>query len=250
MPPVAMTTRPAAKTSEPLIAFDENPRHRVVLDKQAPGRGALDQGDRWRFTHLVRQGAHDFAAARIPAGMHDAAARMGGFKAKNKPALAIAIKRNAALDQLRDCRRGRGEDRTGDRLIANSIAGLERVGKMKGKIIVRRKARGNSALRENARRFKPEWRLAQENDRFRRERESGGQTRKATAHDNASPVGLAGIHHCTSSMRSTARRAGAAICGSMCTSCCIVSSARLILRSEIFFICGQRLQGRINSRSG
>ena len=65
------------------------------------------------------------------------------------------------------------------------------------------------------------------------------------------PVGQSlNIHQCTASMRSTARRAGTAMAGSIVTSCCIVSSAWRILRSVILFICGQRLQGRMNSRSG
>ena len=54
----------------------------------------------------------------------------------------------------------------------------------------------------------------------------------------------------SASIRSTARRAGAAIAGSIVTSPSIVSSARRILASVIRFMCGQRSQGRTNSTSG
>src|SRR5208337_670866 len=232
------------------MVIGDNPRHGVILNEEPLYCGSLEQGDGGCLVHTTRRGVHDFAPARIAAGMNNSPARMRGLQAKNKSALAIAIEWNATPDQFGDCRRRRGENCAGNGLIANAIACIERVGEMLRKIIVRPKARCDPALREDARCLKAERRLAQKDHLLRRQRESGGQARKTAAHNNASPGRVVNIHHFTASMRSTARRARGAISGSIRTSCCIVSSARLMLRSVIFFIWGQRLQGRMNSSSG
>jgi len=112
------------------MVFGNNARHGVILDEKPLYRGSLDQGDRLRFTHETRQGVHDFAPARIPAGVNYSPARMRGLQAKNKSALAIAIKRDATPDQVGDCLWRRGENCTDNRLIAKAIARIERVGEM------------------------------------------------------------------------------------------------------------------------
>src|SRR3984893_3172572 len=231
-------------------AFGENSCHAVVFDEQPPRRETLDQGDRARFARKTGQWPHDFASAGIAAGMNDPPPRVRRFEAKGKFALAVAVERHATPDQFADRGRRGFEDRARDRFVAETIAGLERIGEMQRKIVVRPNTRGNPALGEDARGFNSKRRFAEEDYRPGRQAKSGGQARQTAAYDDACPRAVDNIHQCTASMRSTARRAGAAISGRICTSCCIVSSARRILRSVIFFICGQRLQGRMNSSSG
>ena len=132
-------------------AFGDNSCHGVIFDEQPPRRETFDHGDGGRFARKTGQGPHDFASAAIAAGMNDPPARMRGFEAKNKFAFAVAIERHAAPDQFADrCRRG-FEDRPRDKLVAKAVAGLERIGEMQRKIVVRPKARGDPALCEDAR---------------------------------------------------------------------------------------------------
>jgi hypothetical protein len=83
--------------------------------------------------------------------MNDPPARMRGFEAKSKFALAVAIERHAAPDQFVDRGRRGFEDRARGRLVAKAVAGVERIGEMQRKIVVRPKARGDPALCEDAR---------------------------------------------------------------------------------------------------
>src|SRR5690606_34392854 len=59
-----------------------------------------------------------------------------------------------------------------------------------------------------------------------------------------------GAHQCTSSMRSTDRRARAATSGAIVTSWVIVSRLWRILARSMRFMCGHRLQERTSSTSG
>ncbi len=83
--------------------------------------------------------------------MNDPRVRMRGFETKGKFALAVAIERHAAPDQFVDRGRRGFEDRAGDKLVAKTIAGLERIREMQRKIVVRPKASGDPALSEDAR---------------------------------------------------------------------------------------------------
>ena len=161
----------------PAIAFGDNSCHGVVFDEQAPRRETLHQGDGGRLARETGQGPHDFASAGIAAGMNDPPARMRGFEAKRKFALAVAVERHAAPDQCVDRGRRRFEDRARDRLVAKSVAGVERIGEMKRKIVVRPNARGDPALGEDARRFISKRGLAEEDYRPRRQGKSNGQAR-------------------------------------------------------------------------
>ena len=135
----------------PAGAFGDNSCHGVIFDEQPPRRETLDQGDGRCFARETGQGPHDFASAEIAAGMNDPPARMRGFEAKRKFALAVAIERHAAPDQFVDRGRRGFEDRARDKLVAKAVAGVERIGEMQRKIVVRPKARGDPALGEDAR---------------------------------------------------------------------------------------------------
>ncbi len=82
------------------------------------------------------------------------------------------------------------------------------------------------------------------------------QPGQAAADDDGTLIDAFHVHdehptrYQTANIRSTESRALSAIAGSIVTSCCIVSSARRMFLSVIRFICGQRLQGRMNSSSG
>ena len=64
----------------------------------------------------------------------------------------------------------RWQDRGRNCLVAKACAGGEGVGQMQRRVVVRSDAGGDAALRQHARSFKAQRRLAQEDDRLRRQR--------------------------------------------------------------------------------
>jgi len=192
----------------------------------------------------------DVAAACVAPSMDDPAARVCRLKTESDLAIGILIESHPELRQPFDPG-GRGaKDRRGNLLIAKTISGGEGIRQMQRCVVVRSDTGGNAALRENARCFEPQRRAAQKQHRLWRQRKRGHQAGKAPTDDDGGAIGIMQRRHLTDSIRSTARRARAAMPGSIMTSCCIVSSAWRILPSVIFFMCGHRLHGRMNSRPG
>ena len=101
--------------------------------------------------------------------------------------------------------------------IAKPVAGFQRIGEMQGEIVVGPEAGGDAALRQHARRLKAKRRLAEQQHRHRRQRERGRQAGETAADDDARAGGVhmrrLSMSYFTASMRSTARRAGAAMRG-------------------------------------
>src|SRR5215470_1043992 len=107
--------------------------------------------------------------------MNDAPSRMRGFEAKRQFALAVAIERNAAPNQILDGSRCCCEYRPCGRLVAKAVAGFQRIGKMQFDVIAGTKTGSYAALGERTRRFQAERRLGQENYGLWRQGKRGGQ---------------------------------------------------------------------------
>jgi hypothetical protein len=149
---------------------------------------------------------------------------MRGLETEGQSALHIAIEDDAAPLELGDRRRGRRRDARGDRRVGEPIAGGERVGGMQcGRIVLAQRGR-DTALCPGAGSALGERRLGEKDHLLRRQVERGHEAGEAAADDDrpAAEIGGELIHHPPprqiASMRSTARRAGAATEGSIVTS--------------------------------
>lgn len=182
--------------------------------------------------------------------MDDAAAIMGCLQAEREVSCGIPVETHAGLLQRGDRRRRLGDDAGGNDRIAEPVAGRKRIGKMQCRAVVGAHAGGDATLRPGARCLRAKGRAGDDDGGFRRQCQRGHQPRNAAADDHrASSEMLEYLGH-IASILSTARRAATAIAGSTVTSWRFSSSAARILASVIRFICGQRLQGRMNSTSG
>ena len=137
-----------------------------------------------------------------------------------------------------------------DRAVAEPVAGGDRVGRMERRRVVRAQRRRQAALRPKRRALRAKRPLRDQDDRAGRKLERRHQPRDSGADDDDASAQRDRFDGHSASIRSTARRAGAAIAGSIVTSPSIVSSAWRILASVIRFMWGQRAQGRTNSTSG
>ena len=125
--------------------------------------------------------------------------------------LGIAIESHAEPHQLFDRGRRRGEDRGGDGLVAKPSPAVS--------VSARCSEASSSGPRLAAMPpwastlddFEAERRLGQEQHRLRRQRQRGHQAGEAAADDDGSAVGIVQRRHFTASIRSTARRARAAM---------------------------------------
>ena len=167
-----------------------------------------------------------------------------------KPPSSRAVETDAEPREPLD-RRGRGPgEAIDDGAVAEPVAGGDRVGGMERRRVVRPQRRREPALRPERRALRAKRPLREQDDRAGRELERRHQPRDAGADDDDAPAQRERLGRHSASIRSTARRAGAAIAGSIVTSPAIVSSAWRILASVIRFMWGQRAQGLTNSTSG
>ncbi len=193
---------------------------------------------------------HNGRARAITFGMQDAPAAMSGFQPENEPALCIAIETNSGSFQGIDDGGGSGDDICCHSRVTEAVACGERIAKMQCSAVVSAKACGNAALRPGAGRFATERAAGQKQDRLRCERQCCHQAGNTAADDDRPARILRQSVTHTASILSTARRAATATAGSIVTSWRFSSSAVRILPSVMRFMCGQRLQGRMNSTSG
>jgi hypothetical protein len=173
-----------------------------------------------------------------------------GFEAEREGAVRFTVEANAEACELFDCPRSGAGETIDNGFVADPIACGYRVGAMQRGHIVRPERRRHPGLRPERRAFGANARFRQDHDRPRRKLERRHETGDARADDNgASPTSERRDAH-SASIRSTARRAGAAIAGSILTSPPRVSRARRMFLSVMRFMCGQSAQGRTNSTSG
>ncbi|SON54042.1 hypothetical protein HDIA_0501 [Hartmannibacter diazotrophicus] len=182
--------------------------------------------------------------------MDDPPPAVCGFKAEAQPPIGRAVEANAKAGEALDRGGGRFHDPSCSLGIAKTIAGGERVGEVRCRFVIVAKTCGKPALCPDARRLRAERRFRQKDHRLRREmqrREQPGDT--ATDNDRpASQIADVGVH--IASIRSTASRARPATSGAIVTSWRFCSNAARMLARVTRFMCGHRLQGRMNSISG
>ena len=206
--------------------------------------------DRRRRTRGREKGAHHFAPGAVAAAMSDPPPAVGGLEAEREAAVSRAVETDAESRELFD-RRGRGLSQAlDDRAVAEPVAGGDRVGRMERRRVVRPQRRRQAALRPKRRALRAKRPLRDQDERAGRKLKRRHQPRDASADDDDAPAQRDRFDGHSASIRSTARRAGAAITGSIVTSPSIVSSAWRILARVIRFMCGQRAQGLTNSTSG
>ncbi len=222
----------------------------AVLDNQPTRLDPLENRDRGRRAGRRDERAHDFAPRAVAAGMNDASACMSRLEPQREGAVASPVEARAEPGEGLDRRWGGAGKECDDAHVAKPVAGRDRVGRVQGRGVVGTERRRHAALRHQARAFCAERRLGEHDDRARREHERRRQACHPGADDDNAGAERQGLGGHSASIRSTARRAAAAIAGSIVTSPCMVSSARRIFDSVIRFMCGQSAQGRTKSISG
>ena len=182
--------------------------------------------------------------------MGDARAAVRGFQAEREAAVRHAVEADAKAGEIFDRLRGHSDEAIDDRRVAEPVARSHRVEGVQRRTVIRPERRRHSALRPERRALGAERDLREDDDRPRRQLKRRHQSGDARADDDGvSAISERRRGH-SASIRSTARRAGAAMAGSIVTSPSRVSSARRIFLRVMRFICGQSAQGRTNSMSG
>ncbi len=260
----------------PAVRLDGQHAHDLaVLDDQIDGEGLVHHPDGGGTAHGFHQGAHDLGARGV-AGVQDAAAAVGGLAAEGERAGVIQIEMGSQGEQGFHPLRPLGGEDVHDARIVQTRARGQGIRGVQGRRVVLAHGGGDAALGPGAGAAEAQAGLGQHGHAQRRAAEGRGQAGGAGAHDQdlgapdpidsqsaettespqaGSPQISAELVHLpsllpTASMRSTATRARAATWGSTSTLYSIVCSERRILGSVIRFMCGQRLQGRMNSTSG
>ena len=150
---------------------------------------------------------------------------MRGLEPERKAPVLHAIEAHAEPREPLDRGRGGAREKVDDRSAAEAVARRERVCGVQGRAVVRAHRGGQAALRPEGRALGAERPLRQHDDRPGRELERRHQAGDAGADDDDAAAQRQDLGAHSASIRSTARRAGAATAGSIVTSPSSVSSA-------------------------
>ena len=91
------------------------------------------------------QNAPDLAARGVP-GVENAPDRMGRFSAQRRPPVAATVEAGAPVDQFAHVAHTLFDENRHRRLVAQSIAGAHRVGRMQCRAVIVAKSRSDAPL--------------------------------------------------------------------------------------------------------
>jgi hypothetical protein len=120
--------------------------HRGVLDDRLHGGGMVDDGDRRAAGEVRGEHARDLAARRIARVQH-APHRVRGLAREIERAVRLAIERRPPVDQLAHVARPLVDEDADGVVVAEAVAGGNRVGEVQRRRVVGADRRGDAALR-------------------------------------------------------------------------------------------------------
>ena len=112
---------------------------------EAGGHGPLGEADALVVAGKGDQGAADFGAGSVAAGVKDAGERMSAFAGAEQLA-GFSVEMRAPLDELGHARRTFGNQRFGGGTVDDAVASVQGVFKMEGNVLIAFHGNGDSAL--------------------------------------------------------------------------------------------------------
>ena len=156
----------------------------IRLRASTPSSNVIDGQ---RRTAAIKR-AHDLTAGAVAGRVHDPVAAVRGFEAEPPAAVRPPVEGDAKSGEMFDRRRGRVDDAARDGFIAKARACGERIGQMQRRVVIPAHRRGKSALRPQARSFRPKRRFRHQQHRFRRHLQRRHQSGGAAANDDGTVV--------------------------------------------------------------
>ena len=222
-----------------------DPRHAALRDLEPRRHHALGHLDRGRLAHGGNDRRHDLAPGPVALHAHHPRPAVGGLQRQDIAACRIAIEGRAEAAEIEDMIAGARRDHRRHLGIDDARAGAHRVGGMVLGAVPRADRGGDATLRPGRGGPCPEFLGRDHEHRARRQPQRRAERRKAGPDDDH-PAGhghlpgrrahAATARRDSSIIRSTARRAGAAMPAATSTGVVMLCSDQSTFSSVIIFM--------------